>query len=90
MSARSKFAVVGLLLIIVIAALVGGGLFLPPRFESEPPQIVVSPDVDVVGVAPTEIQVTDKGTGLKSVAATLSQDGTERNLATEQFAQPVG
>ncbi len=90
MSARSKSAVVGLLLIIVIAALVGGGLYLRPRFESEPPQIVVSPDVDVVGVAPTEIQVTDKGTGLKSVKATLSQDGTERNLATEQFAQPVG
>jgi hypothetical protein len=52
MSARSKSALVGLLLIIVIAALVGGGLFLRPRFESEPPQIVVSPDVDVIGVAP--------------------------------------
>src|SRR5512134_1200144 len=90
MSARSKFAVVGLLLIIVIAALVGGGLFLRPRFESEPPQIVVAPDVDIVGMAPMEIQVTDTGTGLKSVTATLSQDGAERNLATEQFAQPVG
>src|SRR5262245_32339721 len=87
---RGKFSVVVLLLVIVIAALVGGGLFLRPRFESEPPQIVVSPNVDVVGAAPMEIQVTDQGTGLKSVTATLSQGGTEQNLVTEQFAQPVG
>ena len=87
---RSKLLIVVPILVIVIAALVGGGLFLRPRFESEPPQIVVSPNVDVVGVAPVEIQVTDKGTGLKSLAATLSQDGTEQTLATEQFAQPVG
>ena len=87
---RGKFSVVVLLLVIVIAALVGGGLYLRPRFESDPPQIVVSPDADVVGVAPVEIQVTDKGTGLKSFAVTLSQGSTEQNLATEQFAQPVG
>ncbi|HKA58259.1 MAG TPA: M23 family metallopeptidase, partial [Gemmatimonadales bacterium] len=87
---RGKFFVVVLLLVIVIAALAGGGLYLRPRFESEPPQIAVSPDADVVGVAPVEIQVTDKGTGLKSFAVTLSQGSTEQNLATEQFAQPVG
>ena len=38
-----------------------------------------------LGVAPLEIQVTDKGTGLKSVTATLSQGGTEHSLASEQF-----
>ena len=37
-----------------------------------------------------EIQVTDKGTGLKSLTATLSQGGTEHSLASEQFAQAVG
>ncbi len=89
---RTKLASVALVfvLMLVIAALVGGGLYLRPRFESEPPQIVISPDVDVVGVAPMEIQVTDKGTGLKSVTATLSQGGTEQNLVTEQFDQSVG
>jgi len=86
---RGKFSVVVLLLVIVIAALVGGGLYLRPRFESDPPQIVVSPDADVVGVAPVEIQVTDKGTGLKSFAVTLSQESTDQSLAAEQFAQPV-
>ena len=86
---RSKLPIVVVLLVIVIAALAGGGYYLRPRFESEPPQILVSPNVDVVGLAPLEIQVTDKGTGLKSFTATLSQGGTEHSLAAEQFAQPV-
>ena len=87
---RSRFPLVIVLLVIVIAALIGGGVYLRPRFESEPPQITVSPGADVIGLAPLEIQVTDKGTGLKSVTATLSQGGTEQSLANEQFAQAVG
>jgi murein DD-endopeptidase MepM/ murein hydrolase activator NlpD len=87
---RSRLPLVVVLLVLVIAALAVGGYFLRPRFESEPPRIVVSPDVDVLGVAALEIQVTDKGTGLKSVTTTLSQGGTEHGLAAEQFAQPVG
>jgi murein DD-endopeptidase MepM/ murein hydrolase activator NlpD len=86
---RSKLPIVVVLLLIVIAALAAGGFYLRPRFESEPPQIIVAPNVDVVGLAPLEIQVSDKGTGLKSVTATLSQGGTERNLASEQFDRPV-
>ncbi len=87
---RSKLPIVVILLVIVAAAVAGAGYYLWPRLESEPPQITVSPNVDMVGVAPLEIQVTDKGTGLKSVTVTLSQGGTEHSLATEQFAQPVG
>jgi murein DD-endopeptidase MepM/ murein hydrolase activator NlpD len=86
---RSKLPLV-VLLLIVIAAVAGGGYYLWPRFESAPPQIAVSPDVDVLGLAPLEIQITDRGTGLKSVTATLSQGGTEMSLAAEQFTQPVG
>jgi murein DD-endopeptidase MepM/ murein hydrolase activator NlpD len=86
---RSKLPLVVALLFMVIAGLGGGGLYLWPRLESDPPQIVVSPDVDTLGVAPLEIQVTDKGTGLKSVTATLSQGGTDHSLASEQFAAPV-
>ena len=34
--------------------------------------------------------MTDKGTGLKSLTATLSQGGADQRLALEQFSQPVG
>jgi murein DD-endopeptidase MepM/ murein hydrolase activator NlpD len=86
---RGKFAIIVVLLLIVIAGLAGGAFYLRPRFESQPPQITVSPNVDVLGVAPLEILVTDNGTGLKSVKATLSQGGTEYSLASDQFDRPV-
>lgn len=79
-----------LVLSIVIAGLLGGAWFLWPRFEREAPQIRMSPDSDVLGRAPIEIVVSDRGAGLKSVTATLSAGGTEQALTTEQFAQPVG
>jgi len=84
---RSKLPVVVALL--VIAAIAGTAYLLRPRFESEAPLIAVPPDLDVLGVAPLEIQVTDQGTGLKSVTATLSQGGTEHSLAAEQFDRAV-
>lgn len=87
---RSKRPFVIALLLIVIAGVAGGAVYLWPRFESQPPQISVSPNVDVLGVAPLDIQVTDAGTGLKSVTATLSQGGAELSLAAERFDQPVG
>ena len=86
---RSKLPIVVVLILIAVVAMAGSAYFLWPRFESVPPQITVSPDVDIVGVAPLEIQVTDNGTGLRSVAATLSQGGTEQRIASEQFDRPV-
>ena len=60
-----------------------------PRFERQGPQIKFTPDSDVLGLAPLVIVVTDQGTGLKSVTATLSSGGSEHTLASEQYAQPV-
>jgi murein DD-endopeptidase MepM/ murein hydrolase activator NlpD len=86
---RRRFPVV-VLLLIVVAVLAGGGFYLRPRLESAPPQITVSPAVDVLGPAPLAIHVADGGTGLQSVTATLSQNGTEHSLFAERFAAPVG
>jgi hypothetical protein len=86
---RSKLPIVVVLILIVIATLAGGAYFLRPRLESVPPQITVSPNVDILGVAPVEIQITDTGAGLKSFAATLSQGGTEQRIASEQLDPPV-
>ncbi|MGE5162168.1 MAG: M23 family metallopeptidase [Betaproteobacteria bacterium] len=87
---RSKLPILVALLVILIAVVAGGGYFLAPRFESEPPQITVSPDADALGLAPLEILVTDRGAGLKSVTATLTQGGTEHKLAAEQFDRATG
>ena len=75
--------------LIVIVGLLGGAYYLWPRFESEPPQIKLTPDTDVLGVASIEIVVSDQGTGLKSVTATLTAGGTEHTLASEQYSEQV-
>lgn len=86
---RGKLAIIVVLLLIALVGAAGAAFYLRPRFESQPPQITVTPNIDVVGVAPLEIQLTDSGTGLKSVKATLLQGGTEYSLASEQFDRPV-
>src|SRR4051812_10792298 len=84
-----RFPVFTMLLIIIVVAIVAGGYYLAPRFERSAPQITLTPDSDVLGLAPLEIAVTDQGAGLKSLTATLSVGGTEHNLALEQYAEPV-
>ena len=85
----SSKTVLVIILVIVIAALAGGGWYLRPRFESDAPQIHLSPNSDTVGLGPLELQVTDKGTGLKSVTATLTQGDKVHSLAAEQFDPPA-
>ncbi len=80
---------VNLLYLLVLVLLLGAGYYFGPRFEWHAPQIKVTPDTDSLGLAPIEIDVTDRGTGLKSVSATLNVGGTEHVLASEQFEQPT-
>ncbi|HXS51473.1 MAG TPA: M23 family metallopeptidase [Usitatibacter sp.] len=76
-------------LVILIAAGLAAAIWFKPRFESDPPRIALSTQSEVLGEAPLEIDVSDAGTGLRSVTATLSQGGREQTLASEQYANPV-
>jgi murein DD-endopeptidase MepM/ murein hydrolase activator NlpD len=77
------------LAVVFLAAMITGGYFLVPKFEWHKPQIKITPDTDTIGLAPVEIAISEKGTGLKSATVTLSVAGTERPLFSEQYAQPV-
>lgn len=86
---RRKLPVIAGLLVILVAGLVAGGIYLRPRFETQPPQIRLAPDAAVIGAAPLEITVADAGRGLKSVSITLSAGGAQTTITAEQFASPV-
>ncbi len=88
-SPRKRLSAIIFIFLIIITGLLGSAYYLVPRFEREAPQIKLTPDSDVLGLAPIEIGVTDQGAGLKSVTATLSVGGAEHTLASEQYAQPV-
>jgi murein DD-endopeptidase MepM/ murein hydrolase activator NlpD len=82
---RRKLPLVLFLLVVLLVGLIAGGVYLRPRFESQPPQVRLTPDADVIGNAPLQISVTDAGAGLKSLSITLG----DSRIAAEQFASPV-
>jgi murein DD-endopeptidase MepM/ murein hydrolase activator NlpD len=76
--------------LVVLVAAVGAGLYFTlPRFEWHAPVVKVTPESDTIGLAPIEIDVSERGTGLKSVTVNLSSGGAEHSLAAEQYSSPV-
>ena len=86
---RSKLPLVIVFLVMIVAGVAAAMFFIWPRLESVPPQIVLTPDSETVGVAPLSLQILDEGTGVASINVTLSQGGTTHALASEQFSNPV-
>jgi murein DD-endopeptidase MepM/ murein hydrolase activator NlpD len=85
---KSKFPLIVGIAVVLVVAILAGGLYFAPRFERQAPAIKVTPDSDMVGMAPIEIDITDQGAGLRSITATLSAGGTEHPIETETFATP--
>ena len=82
---RRKLPLVLILLAVLLGGVIAGAIHLGPRFESQPPQVRLAPDADVIGSGPLEITVADPGSGLKSLSIKLG----ETSIAAEQFAAPV-
>ena len=87
--ARRTNALKNIVVVIFLAAIVAGAYFGFPKFEWHKPQVKIVPDTDTIGLAPIEIEINEKGTGLKSVAVTLSVGGTEQSLFAQQYDPPV-
>ncbi|HEX4780348.1 MAG TPA: hypothetical protein VH301_06315, partial [Usitatibacter sp.] len=83
-----KKAFLFVLAVLAVASITAGVVFRS-RFESDPPQVSVSAATDSIGLAPFEITVTDSGSGLRSVTATISQGGAEQSLANDQYPHPI-
>lgn len=86
---RRKFPIALAALVIAVVGLVAALVYFWPRLESRPPRIQLKPDTDAIGIAPLEIDIADAEAGVKSYAVTLSADGKETSLASEQLATPV-
>ena len=78
-----------IIVVILLAGIVAGAYVLIPKFEWHKPQVKITPDTDTIGLAPIEIEINETGTGLKSVAVTLSAAGSERSLFSEEYDPPV-
>ncbi|HSF56536.1 MAG TPA: M23 family metallopeptidase [Candidatus Binatia bacterium] len=87
--ARRTNALKSIFVFIVLAAIVAGAYFGFSKFEWHKPQVKIVPDTDTIGLAPVEIEINEKGTGLKSVTVSLSAGGTEQALFSQQYDSPV-
>jgi murein DD-endopeptidase MepM/ murein hydrolase activator NlpD len=87
---RRRFAPTGGILLVLFAIiLIGGGVWLFPRFEWHKPQIKISPESETIGLGSLVIETTDRGSGLKTFTATLNSAGTDFPLVSEQYPEPV-
>jgi len=80
---------IGIVVAILLIGVGAGAYFLVPRFEWHKPQIKITPDVNAIGLAPLEVEVTEQGTGLKSFNVILNAGGTDYPLVSEQYDQPT-
>jgi murein DD-endopeptidase MepM/ murein hydrolase activator NlpD len=78
-----------LIYFIVFVVIIAGAYFALPKFEWHSPEIKITPDTDTLGLSPIDIEVTERGTGLKSFAVNLSSAGSEHVLVAEQYDQPI-
>lgn len=86
---RNFRPVLNVLGILLAVGLIAGIFFIAPRFEWRKPQVKLTPDIDTIGLGAIEIEVTEEGTGLKTLSAVLTAGGSDVVLANEQFDQPV-
>jgi murein DD-endopeptidase MepM/ murein hydrolase activator NlpD len=88
---RPRRALPVLILLAILVAAAGAAAYVfKPRFESDPPQVSLTPDVSALGGGTTvEIVVTDRGAGLRSVIATLTTAAGDHTIASEQLRDPA-
>jgi len=79
----------GVVLVALAILLVGGVIWLAPRFEWHKPAIKLNPDTDILGLGAVVIDASDRGSGLKSFSVNLNSGGTDFPLLAEQYEQPV-
>jgi len=80
---------IGTVAIAFVIVLAAGAYLLLPRFEWHKPQVKITPEGDTLGLAPLEISVVERGTGLKSIGAVLSSGTARYSLISEQYEPPL-
>jgi len=75
--------------IVVFILIIVGILYIYPAIEWTSPEIDVHLDSEYLGVKPFDIEVRDRGTGLKSVSVVLSDEGGETVLYSKNYPPGV-
>lgn len=75
--------------VFALAVLIVAFVFVVPLFEWYAPAITIKLDSDYVSTRPVNVEITDKGRGLKKASITLTAGGSEYRLFSEEYDSPV-
>ena len=91
MRRENKFTSIGktFLYLLFLALIIGGFIFIFPRFEWHAPTVEIKLDFEFIGLRPFDVVIKDKGKGLISVSIVLTNEQGEFPLIQEDYSQPV-
>jgi len=91
MRRENKFTSIGktFLYLLFLALIIGGFIFIFPRFEWHAPTVEIKLDYEFIGLRPFDVVIKDKGKGLISVSIVLTNEQGEFPLIQEDYSQPV-
>jgi len=74
-------------LVLLLVALIGGGIFVTHRFEGNPPELELEGSEEPIGTSGRKLMLhlEDEGSGLSSLDLSVSQEATQVSLGSERF-----
>lgn len=75
--------------LVLLAVIIGGAIFVIPRFEWYAPTVNLKLDSDFIGPRPFNVEIKDRGSGLKRVSIVVAEGGSEYPLFEEDYPMPV-
>ena len=75
--------------LLILALIVGGFVYIYPNIEWHSPEVNLKLDTDYLGTKPFDVEVSDKGKGLKSVTVKLSDESGETTLFEKTYPDGV-
>jgi murein DD-endopeptidase MepM/ murein hydrolase activator NlpD len=88
---KSKIGSIGktFLYLVLLFIAIGGTIFILPRFEWHAPTVNLKLDSEFIGLRPFDVEIKDKGMGLKKVSIVLASGQGEYPLIEEDYPLPV-
>ncbi len=75
--------------LVIVAFVVGGAVFIVPRFDWHAPTVNLKLNSDFIGLRPFNAEIKDEGRGLKRVSIVLTNQQGEYPLIEEDYPNPV-
>ena len=75
--------------LLILALIVGGFIYIYPNIEWHSPEVNLKLDTDYLGTKPFDIEMSDKGKGLKSITVKLSNESGETTLFEKTYPDGV-